>query len=105
MFSERDGIFNAKKTVLTRIAPAGANGNLFSIRLPPCRWRLNFYNPSVLDIKLIREKTDFVRSRLATRGGGDETKIDELLKLDEQRRKLLVEVEKLDRKSGVVGRK
>jgi len=56
---------------------------------------LNFYNPTVLDIKLIREKTDFVRSRLATRGGGDETKIDELLKLDEQRRKLLVEVETL----------
>ena len=56
---------------------------------------MNFYNPSVLDIKLIREKTDFVRSRLATRGGGDETKIDELLKLDEQRRKLLAEVETL----------
>jgi seryl-tRNA synthetase len=49
----------------------------------------------VLDIKLIRERTDFVRSRLATRGGEDETKIDELLKLDEQRRKLLAEVETL----------
>ena len=49
----------------------------------------------MLDIKLIREKTDFVRSRLATRGTGDETKIDELLKLDEQRRKFLAEVETL----------
>jgi seryl-tRNA synthetase len=49
----------------------------------------------VLDIKLIREKTDFVRQRLATRRAGDETKIDELLKLDEQRRKILVEVETL----------
>jgi seryl-tRNA synthetase len=49
----------------------------------------------VLDIKLIREKTDFVRQRLATRGAGDETKIDELLKLDEQRRKILAEVESL----------
>jgi seryl-tRNA synthetase len=49
----------------------------------------------VLDIKLIREKTDFVRSRLATRGAGDESKIDELLKLDEQRRKSLAEVETL----------
>jgi len=49
----------------------------------------------VLDIKLIREKTDFVRSRLATRGAGDEVKIDELLKLDEQRRKSLAEVETL----------
>jgi seryl-tRNA synthetase len=49
----------------------------------------------VLDIKLIREKTDFVRQRLATRGAGDETKIDELLKFDEQRRKSLTEVESL----------
>src|SRR6516164_2954955 len=64
-------------------------------RLQPCRWRRDFYNPSVLDIKLIREKTDFVRARLATRGAGDETKIDEILKLDEQRRKALSEVETL----------
>jgi len=49
----------------------------------------------VLDIKLIREKPDFVRARLATRGAGDEAKIDELLKLDERRRKMLVEVETL----------
>jgi seryl-tRNA synthetase len=47
----------------------------------------------VLDIKLIREKTDFVRQRLATRGAGDEAKIDELLKLDDARRKTLAEVE------------
>ncbi|MBW8863529.1 MAG: serine--tRNA ligase, partial [Verrucomicrobia bacterium] len=49
----------------------------------------------MLDIKLIREKTDFVRSRLATREAGDESKIDEILKLDEQRRKSLAEVETL----------
>ncbi len=49
----------------------------------------------MLDIKLIREKTDFVRARLATRGAGDEVKIDELLKLDEGRRKALAEVEQL----------
>jgi seryl-tRNA synthetase len=49
----------------------------------------------VLDIKLIREKPDFVRQRLATRGAGDETHIDELLKLDEQRRKSLAGVETL----------
>ncbi len=49
----------------------------------------------MLDIKLIREKTDFVRARLATRGAGDEAAIDELLKLDDQRRKLLAEVENL----------
>ena len=49
----------------------------------------------MLDIKLIRERPDFVRQRLATRGAGDEAHIDELLKLDEQRRKLLAEVEAL----------
>ncbi|HTV63040.1 MAG TPA: serine--tRNA ligase [Verrucomicrobiae bacterium] len=49
----------------------------------------------MLDIKLIREKPDYVRQRLATRGAGDEAKIDELLKLDEQRRKILAEVESL----------
>jgi seryl-tRNA synthetase len=49
----------------------------------------------VLDIKLIREKPDFVRQRLATRGAGDETHIDVLLKLDEQRRKSLAGVETL----------
>jgi seryl-tRNA synthetase len=49
----------------------------------------------MLDIKLIRERADFVRQRLATRGAGDEARIDELLKLDEQRRKLLGEVESL----------
>jgi len=49
----------------------------------------------VLDIKLIREKTGFVRERLATRGAGDETKLDEILRLDEQRRKALGEVEAL----------
>ncbi len=49
----------------------------------------------MLDIKLIREKPDFVRARLATRGAGDEAKIDELLKVDEQRRKILAEVETL----------
>lgn len=49
----------------------------------------------MLDIKLIREKTDFVRARLATRGAGDETKLDEILHQDELRRKALSEVESL----------
>ena len=49
----------------------------------------------MLDIKLIREKTDFVRQRLALRGAGDEAKIDELLKFDDRRRKALAEVETL----------
>jgi seryl-tRNA synthetase len=49
----------------------------------------------MLDIKLIREHPDQVRQRLASRGGGDEAKISELLDLDENRRKLLSEVEQL----------
>jgi len=49
----------------------------------------------MLDIKIIREKPDWVRERLAARGGGDESQIDELLSLDEQRRKALAEVEQV----------
>ena len=49
----------------------------------------------MLDIKLIREKADFVRQRLATRGAGDEKLIDGILQADEQRRKFLAEVETL----------
>jgi seryl-tRNA synthetase len=47
----------------------------------------------MLDIKLIRERPDFVRQGLVLRGAGDELHIDEVLKLDEQRRKLLGEAE------------
>ena len=53
------------------------------------------YNAAVLDIKLIREQPDDVRRRVASRGAGDEARIDELLSFDEQRRKLLAEVEGL----------
>jgi seryl-tRNA synthetase len=49
----------------------------------------------VLDIKLIREKTDFVRARLALRGAGDEKLIEQILQADEQRRTILTEVESL----------
>ena len=41
----------------------------------------------MLDIRLIRERPEFVRERLATRGGDDEARIDELLRLDAERRK------------------
>ncbi|MGI8967130.1 MAG: serine--tRNA ligase, partial [Limisphaerales bacterium] len=47
----------------------------------------------MLDIKLIREQTDFVRKQLASRQGGDEKLIDGILRLDEERRKILTEVE------------
>ena len=49
----------------------------------------------MLDIKLIREKPEFVRERLATRGAGDERLIDGILEADELRRKALAEVEAL----------
>jgi seryl-tRNA synthetase len=50
---------------------------------------------AMLDIKLIREQSERVRQRLASRGAGDEKKLDELLGLDEKRRKFLAEVESL----------
>src|SRR3954469_8805986 len=49
----------------------------------------------MLDIKVIRENAVVVRERLATRGAGDEKKVEEALGLDEQRRALLGEAEKL----------
>lgn len=49
----------------------------------------------MLDIKLIREKPDFVRQRLASRGAGDEALVEKILQTDETRRKLLSEVETL----------
>ncbi len=50
----------------------------------------------MLDIRLIREKPDFVRARLATRGGGDEAKIDEVLRADAERRKLETVLQQLN---------
>ena len=49
----------------------------------------------MLDIKLIRDNPDAVRTRLATRGGGDEARVNEIIALDEHRRKLLTESEGL----------
>ena len=65
------------------------------VRLRPCRGRWGFYNPSVLDIELIRNRTEFVRAQLALRGAGDEALIDKILQADAQRRTLLTEVESL----------
>ena len=49
----------------------------------------------MLDIKVIRERPDFVRERLALRGAGDENHVDALLKFDEARREALAQVEAL----------
>lgn len=47
----------------------------------------------MLDVKTVRERTDEVRARLASRGDGDEQRIEELLALDEKRRSLIGQTE------------
>src|SRR3954467_4944426 len=47
----------------------------------------------MLDLKAIREDPDTYRAGLARRGAGD--RVDELLRLDEERRKLTTRVEEL----------
>src|SRR4029077_12596041 len=51
---------------------------------------------AMLDIRLIREKPDFVRERLATRGGGDEAKIDDVLRVDVERRQTETALQQLN---------
>jgi seryl-tRNA synthetase len=50
----------------------------------------------MLDIRLIREKPDFVRERLATRGGEDEAKIDDVLRVDAERRQTETALQQLN---------
>src|SRR5438067_1108162 len=64
-------------------------------------WNLVLSHPpatlrAMLDIRLIREKPDYVRERLATRGGGDERNIDELLQIDSNRRKAETALQQLN---------
>lgn len=61
----------------------------------------------MLDIRLIREQPDFVKARLATRGGGDEAQVDEVLRMDADFRKgatalqqLTAERKKLEKEIG-----
>ncbi len=49
----------------------------------------------MLDIKLIRDSADWVRQRLASRHGGDEAKVGEVLSHDTRRRELITQVESL----------
>src|SRR5439155_21212507 len=51
---------------------------------------------AMLDIRLIREKPDFVRERLATRGGGDDAKIDDVLRVDVERRQTETALQQLN---------
>jgi seryl-tRNA synthetase len=52
----------------------------------------------VLDIKMIRDRPDWVKARLAARGGGDEARVDELQAMDERRRLSVAAVEALKAK-------
>jgi len=54
-----------------------------------------FYTAAVLDMKLIRERPEYVRERLTSRGSGEESRLNELLLADERRRTLLAAVETL----------
>jgi seryl-tRNA synthetase len=57
----------------------------------------------MLDINLIRENPDLVRTALKNRQM-DDSSIDDILRLDEQRRALLIEVEKLKAERNVVSK-
>jgi len=50
----------------------------------------------MLDIRLIREQPDIVKSRLTTRGGDDASRIDEVLKVDAERRKMETALQQLN---------
>jgi len=50
----------------------------------------------MLDIRFLREQPDFVKSRLATRGGEDAAKIDEVLRVDADRRKAETALQQLN---------
>lgn len=77
------------------LAPAAAGRDACAIRsnLPPSTAASRI--AAMLDIRLIREKPDFVRERLATRGGGDEAKIDNVISIDAERRKTETELQGL----------
>src|SRR4051812_41611102 len=49
----------------------------------------------MLDIRTIREQPELVRKRLATRGGGDESKVDTVIAIDAERRKAETELQRL----------
>lgn len=50
----------------------------------------------MLDIRLIRENPDFVKTRLATRGGDSHLQIDAILEIDAERRKLETRLQHLN---------
>src|SRR3989440_5110102 len=55
--------------------------------LRDCTAAISLIFQAMLDLRLIREQPDFVKSRLATRGGDDAAKIDDVLRVDAERRR------------------
>jgi seryl-tRNA synthetase len=58
----------------------------------------------MLDIRLVREKPDFVKERLATRNSGAESQVADILAIDQQRRARIQEVEKLKSERNAVSK-
>jgi seryl-tRNA synthetase len=50
----------------------------------------------MLDIRLIRDQPEFVKERLATRGGDDAARIDEVLQVDAERRRAETQLQQLN---------
>ena len=50
----------------------------------------------MLDIRIVREQPDMVKSRLALRGSGDAAKLDDLLRVDAERRKAETKLQALN---------
>ncbi len=51
---------------------------------------------AMLDIRLIREQPDLVKARLTTRGGDDAAKVDDVLQVDAERRKMETALQQLN---------
>lgn len=58
----------------------------------------------MLDLRLIRERPNFVKERLRTRGDNYDELIDKIVSLDERRRQIIAEVESLKHRRNVVSK-
>ncbi len=68
-------------------------------RFPVYSARRRYSVPIMLDIRLIREKPEFVRERLATRGMELAEQVDKILEIDSERRRLETAVAAVERRS------
>lgn len=59
--------------------------------------------PRMLDIKLIREESEFVKERLTARGA-DPSVVDRILEMDEKRREMITSVEQLKQERNAISK-